>query len=61
MINNRLTANRRIILSAEHLHFHQQKYKEEFEHLKNMRNESGNFETELSRNEENESYILGYN
>lgn len=59
MISNNLTPNRRLILSAKNLYFFQQKRREELVNSNNMKSE--NIDSEISINEDNGSYILGYN
>jgi hypothetical protein len=58
MINNRVTPNRRSILSAINLYFFQQKRNENIESYNSVDND--NLDTALL-NEENKSYIPGYN
>jgi hypothetical protein len=59
MISNNLTPNRRLILSAKNLYFFQQKRKEQLNNNNNVQSE--NIDNEISINEDNGSYILGYN
>jgi hypothetical protein len=57
MINNRITPSRRLVLSANNLHSFQQERKEELDNS----NKNENVVIELSLNEDNENYVLGYN
>ncbi|MBA6232984.1 MULTISPECIES: hypothetical protein [unclassified Colwellia] len=57
MISNNLTPKRRLILSAKNLYSFQQERKEILDN--SHKNES--IDIELSLNEDNEHYILGYN
>ena len=57
MINNRITPSRRLIVSANNLDFFQQARKEDLDNS----NKNENFDIELSLNEDNENYVLGYN
>jgi len=59
MISSKVTPNRRLILSAKNLYFFQQKRREELADSNNIKNE--NTDSEISINEDNGSYILGYN
>jgi len=59
MISSKVTPNRRLILSAKNLYFFQQKRREELADSNNIKNE--NSDSEISINEDNGSYILGYN
>ena len=59
MISNRITSNRRLILSAKNLYFFQQKRKDDLDNSNNMKSED--IDSEMLLNEDNESYILGYN
>jgi len=59
MISNSVTPNRRLILSAKNLYFYQQKRKENLDNSSNMKNEY--IDNDVSLNEDNGSYILGYN
>jgi len=59
MISSKVTPNRRLILSAKNLYFFQQKRREELADSHNIKNE--NTDSEISINEDNGSYILGYN
>jgi hypothetical protein len=59
MNSNSVTPNRRLILSAKNLYFYQQKRREELDNSNNMQRE--NIDNEISFNEDNGSYILGYN
>jgi hypothetical protein len=57
MINNRITPSSRLILSANNLYYFQQARKEVLDN--SSKNE--NFDIDISLNEDNESYVLGYN
>ena len=57
MINNRITPSRRLVLSANNLHSFQQERKEQLDNS----NKNENIVIELSLNEDNENYVLGYN
>ena len=57
MISNNLTPKKRLILSAKNLYSFQQERKEILDN--SHKNES--IDIELSLNEDNEHYILGYN
>jgi hypothetical protein len=59
MISNNLTPNRRLIHSAKNLYFFQQKRREQLVNSNSMQSEY--IDSEISTNEDNESYILGYN
>lgn len=54
MISNRITQSRRLVLSAKNL---KQELKEESDNS----NKNENRVIELSLNEDNENYVLGYN
>jgi hypothetical protein len=57
MTSNRVIPSRRLILSAKNLYSFQQDQKEILENS----NKNENIDIELSLNEDNENYILGYN
>ncbi len=57
MISNKTTPTRRLILSANNLYSLQQERNEVLDNS----NKNENIDIELSLNEDNENYVLGYN
>jgi len=57
MISNKTTPTRRLILSANNLYSLQQERNEVLDNS----NKNDNIDIELSLNEDNENYVLGYN
>jgi hypothetical protein len=61
MISNNLTPTRRLILSAKNLYSFQQERKEILDNSHKNESIDIDINIELSLNEDNEHYILGYN
>jgi len=57
MISSRITPNSRLVHSSSNLFSFNREQKEKL----NNSNKSENFVIELSLNEDNENYVLGYN